>query len=96
MIEGTDCLIEDGVCKMPDRSAFQGSIATTDRLLRVVVQDAGIPITEAVRMLTETPAAIMGLKTKGLLAEGFDADILVLDENLFLQKIVAMGKEVSE
>lgn len=96
LIEGTDCLIEDGVCKMPDRNAFQGSIATTDRLLRVAVQEAGIPITEAVRMLTETPAAIMGLQTKGLLAEGFDADILVLDENLFLQKIVAMGKGVSE
>lgn len=93
MIEGTDCLIEDGVCKMPDRSAFQGSIATTDRLLRVAVQEALIPMAEAVRMLTQTPAAIMGLTAKGSLAEGFDADILIFDEDLSLQKVVATGKE---
>jgi len=88
-------LIEDGVCKMADRSAFQGSIATTDRLLRTAVLEAGIPMEEAVRMLTQTPASIMGLKTKGSLKANFDADVLVLDENLFLEKIVVMGKDVS-
>lgn len=95
MVEGTGFLIEDGVCKMPDRSAFQGSIATTDRLLRVAVQEAGIPMEDAVRMLTQTPANVMGLTTKGFLAEGYDADLLVLDEQLFLRKILVMGKEVT-
>ena len=84
-------LIEDGVCKMEDRSAFRGSIATTDRLLRVAVQDAGIPMEEAVRMMTETPAALMGLKTKGSLAPGFDCDLVVLDNDLQVQKVICKG-----
>ncbi len=36
-------ILEDGVCKLADRSALAGSIATMDRLIRTCVQQAGIP-----------------------------------------------------
>lgn len=49
-------IIEDGVCKLADRSALAGSIATMDRLIRTVVQKADIPLADAVRMVSETPA----------------------------------------
>lgn len=39
-----------------DRSAFAGSIATADRLVRVATKEAGIPLIDAVKMMTETPA----------------------------------------
>lgn len=87
-------LIEDGVCKMADRSAFQGSIATTDRLLRTAVLEAKIPMEEAVRMMTETPAAIMGLKTKGSLEAGFDGDLVVLTEDLQVKTVICGGETV--
>ena len=74
-------IIEDGVAKLADRSAFAGSIATTQRLLKCAV-DAKIDLADAVRMLTETPAAVMGLKHKGRVAPGFDAQFTVFDENL--------------
>lgn len=74
-------LIEDGVAKLPDRSAFAGSIATADILLRTAV-DAGIPLADAVKMMTQTPAAAMNLKTKGRIAEGYDAQFTVFDEKL--------------
>lgn len=49
-------IIEDGVCKLADRSALAGSVATMDRLIRTVVQKAEIPLEDAVRMASETPA----------------------------------------
>ena len=54
-------IIEDGVCKLADRSALAGSMATMDRLIRTMVQKAEIPLEDAVRMASETPARIMGV-----------------------------------
>ena len=54
----TSYIIEDGVCKLPDRSAFAGSIATADMLVRNAMQ-AGCSVLDAVAMLTAVPARIM-------------------------------------
>lgn len=78
---GIGFIVEDGVAKLTDRSAFAGSIATTGRLLKSA-SDAGIPIEKAVRMLTEIPAKIMGLSSKGRIAKGFDADFTVIHDSL--------------
>ncbi len=88
-------IIEDGVCKLSDRSALAGSIATMDRLIRTMVQKAEIPLADAVRMASETPARIMGIyDRKGSLDVGKDADIIIMDENLELQGVWSMGQEV--
>lgn len=88
-------IIEDGVCKLSDRSALAGSIATTDRLIRTVVQKAGIPLQDACRMASETPARIMGIyDRKGSLQRGKDADVLIFDPQLNLRSVYAMGKLV--
>ncbi len=81
---GTDSvpyIIEDGVAKLADRSAFAGSIATTDVILKRTVE-AGVSIIETVKMLTETPAKLMNLNTKGKIQKGFDAQFTVFDKNL--------------
>ena len=86
----TDCpvpfVIEDGVAKLLDRSAFAGSIATTDILLKTAV-NAGITLPDAVKMLTETPASVMGLSAKGRIAPGFDAQFTVFDDTLQIADI---------
>ena len=90
-------IIEDGVCKLADHSALAGSVATMDRLIRTVVQKAEIPLADAVRMASETPAKIMGVyDRKGSLQKGKDADIIVMDENLNVRAVWAMGKLVPE
>ncbi|MBQ3084076.1 MAG: amidohydrolase family protein [Clostridia bacterium] len=94
ILQDTAYVIEDGVCKLLDRSAFAGSIATADRLVRVAVKEAGISVVDAVYMLTETPAAIMGLQNKGRLAAGMDADLVAFDENINIKKVFAMGEEI--
>lgn len=88
-------IIEDGVCKLSDRSALAGSIATMDRLLRTMVQMAEIPLEDAVRMSSETPARIMGIyDRKGSLEVGKDADIVLLDEQLQIRGVMAAGEWV--
>lgn len=90
-------IIEDGVCKLADHSALAGSVATMDRLIRTVVQKAEIPLADAVRTASETPAKIMGVyDRKGSLQKGKDADIIVMDENLNVRAVWAMGKLVPE
>lgn len=86
--ENVPYVIEDGVAKLTDRSAFAGSIATADVLIRTVYKKAGIPIEKAVKMMTEVPARIMGLSKKGSLVPGFDADIVIFDENIEIKKVI--------
>ena len=69
------------MAKLIDRSAFAGSIATADILLKTAV-GAGISLTDAVLMLTETPATVMRLEGFGRIAEGYNAVFTVFDENL--------------
>lgn len=93
-MQSTEFIIEDGVCKLMDRSAFAGSIATADRLLSVAVKEAGIALTDAVKMLTATPARILGLSHKGVLAPGADADLVILDGDLKIQAVFARGQKI--
>lgn len=89
-------ILEDGVCKLADRSALAGSIATMDRLIRTCVEQAGIPLEDAIRMSSETPARIMGvLDRKGSLEVGKDADICVYDSGIQLQAVIQQGRIVT-
>lgn len=88
-------ILEDGVCKLADRSALAGSIATMDRLVRTCVQKANIPMEDACRMASETPARIMGiLDRKGTLEKGKDADIVMYDGEQQLKFVMQMGRVV--
>ena len=58
---GQTVMIEDDVAKLMDRSAFAGSIATDDRLVRTMYREVGIPLWDAVYMMTQTPANIIGI-----------------------------------
>lgn len=88
----TEYIIEDGVCKLKDRSAFAGSIATADVLIKTLVNEVKIPIPEAVSMLTEVPAKIMNVR-KGKLERGYDSDIIVFDDEINIRKVFLDGKE---
>ena len=83
-----------GVAKLPDRSAFAGSIATADRLVEVMVNKAALPLVKAVAMITSIPAGIAGLKKKGSLLPGYDADFVLFDEDIKVKKVFIAGKKV--
>ena len=88
-------ILEDGVCKLSDRSALAGSVATMDRLVRTAVQQAEIPMEDACRMISETPAKIMGIyDRKGSLEKGKDADIICFDKDLNVNFVMQCGRIV--
>ncbi len=91
---GLPVILEDGVAKLPDRSAFAGSTATTERLLRTMVQNAKIPLWDAVKMASKTPAAIMGFSDRGTLDIGKRADIILFDADFHTRMTVIGGKTV--
>lgn len=89
---GQEVLVEDGVAKLPDRSAFAGSIATADKLVRVMHYQVGVPLWDCVRMAAETPARIMGYTNKGKLAAGKDADLVFFNDAIEIQRVMVNGK----
>ena len=90
---GTAFIVEDGVCKLPDRTAFAGSIATADRLIRVMRDECGFDLIDAVYMMTRVPATLMGLN-KGRITAGADADLIVFDEKIQVSDVFVGGQKV--
>ena len=90
VMSGTEFIVEDGVCKLKDRSAFAGSVATADKLIQTLVKDCDYSMPTAVKMLTEVPGKILNLK-KGKIEKGYDADIIVFDDDINIKNIFIKG-----
>ena len=92
---GLKAIVEDGVAKLPDRSSFAGSVATTDRLVRTMINMAKVSVIDAVKMMTYTPARIMNVADrKGSLAVGKDADIVIFDDKVNIRSTIIKGNIV--
>ncbi|VBB48559.1 N-acetylglucosamine-6-phosphate deacetylase [uncultured Paludibacter sp.] len=92
---GQEVIIEDGVAKLPDRTAFAGSVATADRLVRTMVMIAEIPLVDAIKMITATPAKIMNIHThKGFIEIGKDADLVIFDKNINVTHTIIEGNVI--
>ena len=92
---GLTVVVEDGVAKLPDRTAFAGSVATAIQLVRNMVTLADVSLLDAVRMASTTPARIMGVNArKGTLAVGKDADIVIFDDQFTVQATLVNGRHI--
>ena len=94
MVKKANVIVQDGVAFTPDMQAFSGSITSTDKLVPNMVSMANTSLPDAVKMLTETPARIMGLKSKGRIMAGLDADVVVLDREYAVREVIVMGKRL--
>lgn len=93
--DGQEVVVEDGVAKLLDRSAFAGSVATMDRVVRTVHQLTELPLEEIVKSATEVPARIMGVsENKGSVEVGKDADVVIFDENINICTTIVEGRIV--
>ncbi len=90
---GLSTVVEDGVAKLPDRTAFAGSVATMDRLLRTGRRFLDIPLWELVKMVSLTPSSLINMQgCKGSIQVGKDADLVVLDPELTVRQVMVMGR----
>lgn len=91
--DGMPVVVEDGVAKLPDRSAFAGSVATADRCVRTMHRLGEAPLADAVKMMTLTPARVMGIADrKGSIDVGKDADLLIFNADIEMQRVILAGE----
>ena len=92
--EAMPCVIDGGVAFLLDRSAFAGSVATADQLVRTMTKKVGVSLPDAIRMMCENPARILGEQKKGRLEVGCDADIVLFDEDINVSAVLVAGKRI--
>jgi N-acetylglucosamine-6-phosphate deacetylase len=89
--------VEGGIARLADGDSIAGSTLTLDRALRTAVRDNHLPITDAVRALTETPTRALGLADRvGSLTPGRRADAVVLDADLRVAGVLWRGRWVGD
>lgn len=88
-------IVSDGVARLPDGSRYAGSIQPISQMVKNIVDDAGIPLVDAVKMASLTPAKIAKLdKHIGSIAAGKKADFCFMDKDLRVVKTIINGKEL--
>ena len=88
-------IIDDGVAKLPDKSSFAGSIGTMDRAFKFAVENAGLSLHQASKLVSLTPATLMGIDgSTGSIAVGKDADLVVMNKDLYVQQVYVQGERV--
>lgn len=93
--DGLPVILEGGIAKLPDRTAFAGSMATSDRLVRTMVEKAGLTLPEAVEMVTGNVAKLYGIYDKtGDIAPGKQADMVIMDSTLHAAHVFVGGVQV--
>ena len=86
---GLPVVLRGGVACLPD-GTIAGSCATLWDCVKTTAA-AGIPFEDALRMATQTPAELLGVQ-KGRIAVGYDADLLILSENLEIETVIIGGR----
>jgi N-acetylglucosamine-6-phosphate deacetylase len=87
---GQQITVQDGIARLARNGAIAGSTLTMDRALRRNVQ-AGMSIVDVARMAATTPAAAIGLSDVGALVPGRRADLVVLDADLRVSRVMRAG-----
>ena len=89
-----DVIVDNGVAWLKDKSAFAGSVATMYSNFRNLVQNWGVDISDAVKITSYNQSRLFNLDHLGEIKAGRKADILLLDKNLSVCKIIKNGIEV--
>ena len=91
---GRKCVVKNGVGLLADESALAGSVASMIDLVRTMVRDVGIPLSEAVAMASRNPARQIGLEGKGEIAIGNDADLVVFSPEFEVKQTFVAGAQI--
>ena len=92
---GMEYAVQDGVGMMLDRSSFAGSSTLVNEMIPILTNQVGIPLVEAIRMLTLTPARVIGVDhRKGSIETGKDADLAIFNDDWTAWRTLIAGKWV--
>jgi N-acetylglucosamine-6-phosphate deacetylase len=94
-IGGVEAIVDKGIAKLPDNSAYASSVTTMDTCLKNAVKLIGLDLKDAVRMATLTPAEVIGVSDrKGSLAKGKDADLVIIKSDATILTTIINGTVV--
>lgn len=89
---GQKALVEDGVMKLRDRSCLAGSVTPLSRMVKNLLA-CGVPLHDAVTMASHTPLSVIGFgNRKGQIAPGYDADLILFDEEIRVRTAIVGGE----
>ena len=86
---GLKVFLKDGAARLADGTIAGSSATLLDCVKKAV--EFGIPLDDAVRMASRTPAELLGVK-KGRIEPGYDADLLITDRELNIKTVITAGK----
>lgn len=91
---GQDVVVSDGAARLTTGS-LAGSVLTLDKAIRNVYNNTNYSLNEVVKMATFNGARHCKVEDrKGLIKEGYDADLVLFDENINVKKVIVNGKVV--
>ena len=90
-----DVVVKDGDAKLADTGVRAGSTLTQNVALKNLLAFTGRPLEEILLLLTENPAKLLKVfDTKGSIADGKDADLVVLDDANDIADVFVGGRKI--
>lgn len=94
-VGGVEAIVEHGIARLPDNTAYASSVTTLDVCVRNGVERVGLSLRDSVRMATLTPATVVGVDDrKGSLEKSKDADVVIMDADANVKLTMARGRVV--
>jgi len=91
---GQDVIVADGAARLKN-GALAGSILTLDKAVKKVYKNSNLQLHEIVKMASYNGARHCNVHDhKGQIKEGYDADLILFDDDINIKKVFILGKEV--
>jgi N-acetylglucosamine-6-phosphate deacetylase len=92
--EGAKVILKEGAARL-ETGTLAGSVLTLDRALANIIQATGRPLGEMINCATINPARAIRIEDhKGQLRRDWDADLILVDQNLQVKLTMVEGKVV--
>ena len=90
-------IVSKGVGRLPDGTRFAGSLQPLSQMVKNLVTECDIPLVDAIKMATITPAKTINKQDKiGSIEVGKYADFCIMNKDLKVEKTIVGGKIVFE
>ena len=88
--------LQDGAVRLAGTARLAGSVLTMDEAVRRYIREIGMPVEHAALAAATTPARLLGLGDRcGAIADGLDADLVHLDDDFTLTRVMSHGSWLS-